>query len=206
MNQTPSLETLLVESVSLHGHQCPGQVLGVRMAMLGCALVGIEEPRSCRDLIVYVEIDRCVSDAIQTVTGCKLGRRTLKYVDLGKVAATFLNLETRVAFRIAAKDTSREAVWNYVDSCTNKKTAQFEGYQVMPDRELYDIIHVSVDVAPKDMPGPPVARVKCQACGEGVNDRREVTSQGRVLCATCADGAYYVVLDKVDANTLVYDQ
>jgi formylmethanofuran dehydrogenase subunit E len=176
------------------------------MAMLGCALVGIEEPRSCRDLIVYVEIDRCVSDAIQTVTGCKLGRRTLKYVDLGKVAATFLNLETRVAFRIAAKDTSREAVWNYVDSCTNKKTAQFEGYQVMPDRELYDIIHVSVDVAPKDMPGPPVARVKCQACGEGVNDRREVTSQGRVLCATCADGAYYVVLDKVDANTLVYDQ
>ena len=174
--------------------------------MLGCALVGIEEPRSCRDLIVYVEIDRCVSDAIQTVTGCKLGRRTLKYVDLGKVAATFLNLETRVAFRIAAKDTSREAVWNYVDPCTNKKTAQFEGYQAMPDSELFDITHVCVDVSPQDMPGPPVARVKCQACGEGVNDRREVTSQGRVLCATCADGAYYVVLDKVDANTLVYDQ
>ena len=174
--------------------------------MLGCALVGIEEPRSCRDLIVYVEIDRCVSDAIQTVTGCKLGRRTLKYVDLGKVAATFLNLETRVAFRIVAKDTSREAIWHYVGSSTNKKTAQFEGYQVMPDRELYDITRVSVEVAPQDMPGPPVARVKCQACGEGVNDRREVTRQGRVLCATCADGAYYVVLDKVDANTLVYDQ
>jgi formylmethanofuran dehydrogenase subunit E len=170
------------------------------MAMLGCSLVGIEEPRSCKNLIVYVEIDRCISDAIQTATGCKIGRRTLKYLDLGKVAATFLNLETRVAFRIAAKDTSREAVWNYVDSCTNKKTAQFEGYKVMSNSELFDITRVCVDVSPQDMPGPTVSRVECQACREGVNDRREVISEGRVLCASCAGTAYYVVLDKFDTN------
>ncbi len=79
-----SLGDLLEESGALHGHLCPGQVLGVRMATLGCRQVGIEEPAASRNLIVYVEIDRCAADAIQAVTGCKLGKRTLKYRDYGK--------------------------------------------------------------------------------------------------------------------------
>ena len=90
-----SLGDLLEESGALHGHLCPGQVLGVRMATLGCRLVGIEEPAASRDLLVYVEIDRCAADAIQAVTGCKLGKRTLKYRDYGKLAATFV-MSTRV--------------------------------------------------------------------------------------------------------------
>jgi formylmethanofuran dehydrogenase subunit E len=99
------------------------------------------------------KIDHCVSNAIQTVKRCELGRRTLKYVDVRKVAATLLNLETRAAFRIAAKDTTREAAWHYVDLCTNEKKAQFESYQAMPDSELIDITHPCVDVSPKVLLG-----------------------------------------------------
>tara|TARA_B100001964_G_scaffold237934_1_gene302416 strand:+ start:154 stop:744 length:591 start_codon:yes stop_codon:yes gene_type:complete len=191
------LETLLEESLALHGHKCPGQVLGVRMARLGCAMLGIEEPKTNRGLIVYVEIDRCATDAIQAVTGCKLGRRTLKYIDLGKVAATFLDLGTDTAFRVVAKDTSRDAVWRYVDPGTDAKLAQFEGYQVMPDTELFDVMPVRVNIRSEDMPGRPIARVTCEMCGEGVNDRREVMREGRTLCISCANGPYYVVIDNV---------
>ena len=108
-----AFEELLEESVAFHGHLCPGQVLGVRMALLGCSLVDVDNPTASKRLIVYVEIDRCATDAIQSVTGCKLGKRTLKYVDYGKMAATFLDTETGRAVRIVARDDSRERAWAY---------------------------------------------------------------------------------------------
>ena len=195
-----ALETLLEESIAHHGHKCPGQVLGVRMAKLGCTMLDIEKPKESKKLIVYVEIDRCVTDAILAVTGCKLGRRTLKYIDLGKVAATFLNLENGDAFRIVAKDDSRERSWRYVDADTDKKTAQLIAYKIMPDRELFNVMRVHVDVKPQDMPGHPIARVKCELCHEGVNDRREVIVEEKVLCASCAKGAYYLVQDTIETR------
>lgn len=185
------MEDLLLESGSLHGHLCPGQILGVRMAMLGCHLVGVDEPTQTRDLLVYVEIDRCATDAIQAVTGCKLGKRTLKYLDYGKVAATFLNTSTAGAFRIVARDDSRDKVWTYADEGSDKKVAQSYAYKVMPDEELFRVMPVRIDLSPHDMPGHPLARVACDSCGEGVNDGREVVVDGQVLCRPCAGGAYY---------------
>ncbi len=37
-------ETLLKGSSTAHGHLCPGQVVGVRMAMEGCRLIGLDSP------------------------------------------------------------------------------------------------------------------------------------------------------------------
>ena len=184
-------EELLDESVSLHGHLCPGQVLGVRMAMLGCELVGIDEPTETRDLVVYVEIDRCATDAIQAVTGCKLGKRTLKYKDYGKLAATFLDLSTGKAYRVAARDDSREGAHRYAPEDSDDKTAQIYAYQIMPFDELFNVVPVVVRVPERDMPGHPLSRVTCSGCDEGVNDRREVVIDGRTLCRSCAEGPYY---------------
>ena len=186
-----SFEELLQEAVSLHGHSCPGQVLGVRMAMLGCELVGIDDPTETRDLLVYVEIDRCATDAIQAVTGCKLGKRTLKYKDYGKLAATFLDLSTGTAYRVAARDDSREAAHRYAPEGSDKKTAQLHAYGVMPLDELFDVDCVTVEVPEEDLPGHPLSRVTCSTCGEGVNDKREVVIDGRTLCRACAEGPYY---------------
>jgi formylmethanofuran dehydrogenase subunit E len=102
-----SLGELLRESPAPHGHSCAGQIVGVRMAIVGCREVDIEEPKGCKKLIVSVEIDRCATDAIQAVTGCSLGRRTLKFFDYSKIAATFINLETQKAVRIVARDDAR---------------------------------------------------------------------------------------------------
>jgi formylmethanofuran dehydrogenase subunit E len=184
-------DDLLEESASFHGHPCPGQVLGVRLAMAGCKAVGIDEPKESKNLLVFVEIDRCATDAVQTVTGCKLGKRTLKFLDYGKVAATFLNLETQEAVRVAAREDSREAVRRYVPAGLDDKSAQFQAYKVMPDEELFTRASVRVEVPASDLPGKPLSRARCDGCGEGVNDSREVLAQGRTLCRACANGAYY---------------
>ena len=196
-----SFEKLLEESGNLHGHLCPGQIIGVRMAMLGCREVDVPDPKNTKKLIVYVEIDRCATDAIQSVTGCKLGKRTLKYVDYGKMAATFLNTETGRAVRILARDDSREKAWDYAPEGTDKKEAQFHAYKMMPEDELFDIAPVQLSVGEEDQPGHPVSRVMCQNCGEGVNDRREVHQGGQVLCRACAQGAYYQVESSEETAT-----
>src|SRR3954454_15981132 len=103
------LNELLDECGRLHGHICPGQVLGVRMALLGCRLIGVNDPNGAdrKSLIVWVEIDRCMTDAVSAVTGVRLGKRSLKFQDYGKVAATFHNLETGRAYRVVALDEAR---------------------------------------------------------------------------------------------------
>ncbi len=139
-----ALEELLEWSVKNHGHLCPGQVLGVRMAMTGCEAVGIDYPKNTRDLIVYVEIDRCTTDAIQSVTGCKLGKRALKFFDYGKMAATFYNVRDETAVRVLARDDSRERAKEYVSPELTDKEAQTQAYMKMNDDELFVITPVQL--------------------------------------------------------------
>src|SRR3979409_434237 len=103
------IDQLLEQYDLKHGNLCPGSLLGLRMAVLGCALVDIEDPRGAdrNKLIVWIETDRCLADAVETVTGARLGKRTLKFLDYGKLAAPFLNVETGKAVRVAALESSR---------------------------------------------------------------------------------------------------
>ena len=191
-----TFDELLMDAALMHrGCVCPGQVLGVRMAMLGCQLLKIEEPSQSKRLIAYVEIDRCLADAIAAVTGCRLGKRTLKHVDYGKCACTFVDTLTDRAVRIAVREDSRKAVGRYAPSGLNKNDTQREAYKIMPGDELFVLQEVVVEIADHDRPGPPVARVRCTFCGEGVNDHREVPLHGKLLCRACALGSYYRVRD-----------
>ncbi len=186
-------EQLLEESVKIHGHLCPGQVLGVRLAMLGLELSGIRDPKGTdrKKLIVYVEIDRCATDAIQSVTGCSLGKRSLKWMDYGVMAATFVNLETGKAVRIVAREESRELAAKYCPEIENKYKRQIEAYKLMKDQELFLVQEVEVEIPAHDMPGRPSRRVQCQSCGDWVQDCRDVEIDGKILCRACAHGGYY---------------
>jgi len=189
-----TFESLLDESARIHGHLCPGQVLGVRMSMLGLREAGITDPRGRdrKSIIVFVEMDRCATDAVQSVTGCSLGHRTMKFMDYGKMAATFVNLRTRKAVRVLAREDAREAARTLVPHIADKYAAQLEAYKIMQDHELFDVMEVSVAVPPEDMPGRPLSRVRCQSCGEHVQDMREVLRDGKTLCRPCAKGGYYL--------------
>jgi formylmethanofuran dehydrogenase subunit E len=191
--------TLLEESVRIHGHLCPGQVLGVRMSLVGMREAGISEPKGAqrKDLIVFVEMDRCATDAVQSVTGCSLGKRTLKYMDYGKMAATFINLRTGRAVRVIAREDSRELAEHYFPEIDNKHRAQIEAYKIMPEGELFDAMEVQVELKPEDMPGRPFRRVRCEECGEYVQDMRELQRDGKVFCRPCGLGGYYQIARKI---------
>jgi len=188
-------EMLLQESAELHGHLCPGQVLGVRMAILGLSAVAIDDPKGKdrKNLFVFVEIDRCSTDAVQAVTGCSLGKRTMKFMDYGKLAATFVNVVTGKAVRVVALDDSRDKAKDILPHIEDKYAAQLEAYKIMPDEALFEIMEVSVEIKPEDMPGRPLRRVQCSSCGEYVQDMREVCRGGKILCRSCADNAYYTI-------------
>jgi formylmethanofuran dehydrogenase subunit E len=165
------------------------------MAMLGLKLVGIEDPNekeNRKKLIVYVEIDRCATDAIQSVTGCRLGRRSLKYKDFGVNAATFLNLETGKAFRIVSTEESRALADALVPEESNPYKRQLAGYQRMSDEDLFRIEPVEVPIRETEMPGPTKKKATCTRCGQVVRDGREVIDGDEVLCRPCAGEGYFV--------------
>jgi len=189
-----NFEALLAGSAKQHGHMCPGQVIGVRMSLLGLDLIDLENPKETRDikkLIVYVEIDRCATDAIAYVTGAALGRRSLKFVDGGIMAATFVNLETGKTFRIVSRESARHLAQTYAPDIVDKKEQQLQAYKKMPLHELFQVSEVKVRIPQSDMPGPTKFKVLCEECGITVRDRKEVIQEGRSLCRECAGKAYY---------------
>jgi formylmethanofuran dehydrogenase subunit E len=189
-----TFKVLLESSADTHGHLCAGQVVGVRMAMLGCRLIGLDEPKrhdQIKKLIVYVEMDRCTADAVAHVTGVKLGRRSLKFKDYGIMAATFVNLETGKAFRVVSTEQARSLTVAYAPGIAEKNARQLEAYKRMPDSVLFRVQQVKVKIADCDLPGPTRHKVSCSRCGQVVRDRREVIKNGEALCRPCAEDTYF---------------
>lgn len=182
------LEDLLQEAEVAHGHLCAGQILGVRMAMRGCRLLGIEDPRGKdrKRLVTFVEIDRCATDAIAVVTGCRLGKRALKFRDWGKMAATFIDLSSGRAVRIAAKDASKEAARQLHPEMADKNQQQMLAYRELPDDVLFAEQWVQVPLEAREFPGYKSERTACAVCGEGINYDRYVLRDGKKLCHGCA--------------------
>ena len=198
----PTLDALLEEAKVAHGHLCAGQILGVRMAMLGCARLGIEQPRG-RDrkrLVTFVEIDRCATDAIGVVTGCRLGKRALKFRDWGKMAATFVDLQSNRALRIVARESSKELARALHPEIENKNLQQMAAYRELSDNDLFAEQWVQVTLDAREFPGYKGERVACAQCGEGVNYDRFVERAGQRLCLSCAapEERYYRALPASD--------
>lgn len=184
-----SFDELLEETVSFHGHLCPGQVLGIRMVLAGCRELGIERPRgSGKKLVVFVEIDRCATDSIQALTGVSLGKRTLKHLDYGKMAATFVDVPGRRAVRVSARDEARVLASRWAPGEPGYRSAQIAAYQVMAEAELLRIEPVTIEPGWLDRPR---RRISCEVCGEGINYLREVPLDGRTVCRPCSGERYY---------------
>ena len=177
-----TLEEDLKAAEAFHGHLCHGMVMGVRMARYGCRALGIDDPLKYRDLIVYVEMDRCASDAVSVVAGVTLGRRRLKWIDYGKMAATFVDLASDRAVRVAPRPEVPHA---------GPQDDPLVMWSSWTDEQLFTCTSVTVAVPSEDRPGKSERTVVCEACGEKVQDRRFVQQEGRTLCRACAHGAYY---------------
>lgn len=186
-----TLEEYIERANVAHGHTCAGQILGIRLALLGLKELGIDDPiKERKRLVTIVEIDRCATDAVQLVTGCRLGKRALKFKDFGKVAATFVDLKTGRAIRIVAREESKQKARELFPEL-KKEEGQRRAYRQLPDDDLFTRQWVRVALPEEDMPGYRAPRVVCAQCGEGINFKREVQRDGRLLCRACAGERYY---------------
>lgn len=183
-----SLEQLLCQAEAAHGHLCAGQILGVRLALLGLARLEIVDPRGDdrKRLVTYVEIDRCATDAIALITGCRLGRRALKFRDWGKMAATFVDLSTSRAIRIVALEDSRQLAASHYPHLESKSAQQMQAYRELSDSQLFREQWVRVEIDRADLPGYKASRILCARCGEGVNFGRIAIVDDEQLCLSCA--------------------
>jgi len=181
------------QAAQAHGHLCAGQILGLRMALYGVRMLGLEDPAGAdrKRLVTFVEIDRCATDAIPIVTGCRLGKRALKFRDFGKVAATFCDLERQRAVRVVARESAKERARELCPDAASANEQQMRAYREMADEELFDCQWVRVALGPEDLPGYKAPRAVCEVCGEGISFKREVAREGRTLCRACAGERYY---------------
>jgi formylmethanofuran dehydrogenase subunit E len=188
-----TLQEYLDDAAVAHGHLCAGQVLGVRMAMLGLKKLGLEDPqgKDRKRIVTFVEIDRCATDAVMVVTGCRLGKRALKFRDWGKMAATFVDVGTGKAVRISAKESSKALARSMHPEIENKNQQQMLAYREMSDEQLFQAQWVHVELPPEEFPGYKGERIVCAHCGEGINFKREVRHGAKVLCRSCAGERYY---------------
>jgi formylmethanofuran dehydrogenase subunit E len=181
-----NLDLALRAALRMHGsHVCAGLVLGTRLALHGAALLGVEVPDGKKRLVVTVETDRCAVDAIQAVTGCRPGKRTMRLLDYGKLAATFIDQWEGRAIRVAARGELRELA-TARGLAEDRHEAQRLAYLAMRPEELFDCGPADSAIAQFDLPGPPRRRVLCATCGEEVSDGREIPTESGSCCRPCA--------------------
>ncbi len=184
-----TLDELLAKAEAAHGHLCAGQILGVRLALLGLDRLGILDPLGAdrKRFVTFVEIDRCATDAIALVTGCRLGKRALKFRDWGKMAATFVDLSSGRGVRIVALEDSRELARALYPHEESKSRQQKLAYRELSNEQLFREHRVRVNIGAGELPGSKGERVLCPHCGEGVNFGRFAEVNGERLCFSCAN-------------------
>jgi len=194
----PAFDTSLALAKRIHGNACARLAVGTRLAIAGLKAIGIKDPKGKDQgsIMVFVEIDRCVSDAVMAVTGCRPGKRTMRIVDYGKVAATFFNLRTGRAVRVSIKDRSHDE-----PVAISPEASRLKPFMGLSDMQLFDMREVSVVLPPEDMPGRLLGVAVCERCGEIIMDMRDVHRAGRKLCKPCAEGtSYYTEKQDAQAN------
>jgi formylmethanofuran dehydrogenase subunit E len=181
-----TIDILLQKAKEFHGDICPGIVMGTRMTIAGMRELGMDPLKKTHDLIVYVEIDRCATDAIQAITGVSLGHRSLKHMNYGKFAATFIDTRSNKGVRVTATPKNPDQPQDMKEVAKMIFNA--------PEEEIFRIQKVIVNIPPEDMPGFPTHKDICTRCTEQIMDSKEVIVDGKVVCKNCAQGSYYTIV------------
>ena len=185
------LAVCMAKLAALHDHLCPRQVLGLRMGFSAGELLGLDLPRSDKRLLVFVETDGCLADAVSVATGCWLGHRTLRLIDQGKAAATFADTQTGRAVRIWPHPDARRRALERIPDARSRWHAQRDAYQIMDSTELLRAEPIQLDLDLAAIISRPGTRVACIVCGEEIVNERERVVRGLPHCRSCAGERYY---------------
>jgi formylmethanofuran dehydrogenase subunit E len=190
------LTTFLEQSSALHKHLCPRQVLGARIGMYAAELFDLDLPQTSKRLFAFVETDGCFADGISVATGCWFGRRTLRLIDYGRVAATFVDTRINRAVRIWPNPQARDRAATYASDERSRWHMYLAAYEVMPTAELLLAEEVALSIDLTALISRSGVRVNCAACGEEIINEREVCREDKILCRSCAGERYYERADE----------
>ncbi len=186
---------LLTKAGDFHGDICGGIVMGTKLAIHGMQTLEMTPGIKDKRLMVFTEIDRCISDAISSVTRTSLGKKSLKPMGYGKFAATFINIETGEAYRLLDIDANKK---NDDDRQINDESLEelIERIDRTPGEELFKVQRVSVKIDKNDLPGKPLEMATCYECNEVIMDGKHHLKGGHAYCDSCFNGSYYAILDE----------
>lgn len=195
------LTVFMEESAARHRHLCPRQVLGIRIGLFGLRRLGLADPdiemrfnNQRKRLLTVVETDGCGADGVAVATDCYVGRRTLRVLDFGKMAATLVDTQTGKAVRVVPHQESRQLASVHAPAARSRWHAYLEAYQIIPDELLMAAREVSLTQSIAEILSRPTARAECDVCGEEIINQREIKQDGRILCLACAGNSYYCEL------------
>ena len=191
----PKLKEMLAQTSAMHKHLCPRQVLGVRMGLYAAELFPIELPQRDKRLLAFVETDGCFTDGVSVATGCTMGRRTMRLVDHGKVAVTFVDTNDGRAIRLSPMPDARLRAAAVAPAAASRWHAQLEAYQVLRNEELLRLQAVQLNLDLDAIVGKPGMRVNCSACGEEILNQREMVKDGQTICQSCAGENYWSLME-----------
>jgi len=186
-----TLSSILAESAKRHKHLCPRQVLGARMGLYAGEILGLDLPRADKRLLVIAETDGCAVDGLIAATNCRVGSRTLRILDFGKVAATFVDTYTEASIRIAPSQRSRSLALTYATRACNHWEAMLSAYQIIPMQEMFTVQAVQLTVSLSEIISKPGKKAICEICREEIINGREISNGGKVLCRACSGDGYY---------------
>ena len=187
----PGLDACVERLAPLHRQLCPRQVLGARMGLFAGTLLGLDLPQVDKRLLTFVETDGCFADGVQVATGCRVGGRTLRVVEYGKIAATFVDTQTGRGYRMSPHPDARETALAFAPAAPSRWHAQCAGYGVMPVDRLLQVVPVVLAAPLAAVLGEEDSRVRCSRCCEEVIDQREVVVDGQPVCRGCTAPSYY---------------
>ena len=194
------LKPFLDESSSHHDHLCPRQILGVRIGLAGAAALGLEPNLPGKRLLVIIESDGCFADGVIAATGCTVGHRRLRMEDYGKVAATFVDVKTGRAVRVAPVSDIRQLACSYTPEEARHYFAQMQAYQTLPEDKLFTFHEVQLTTPVEQIISRPGVRVECALCGEEIINEREVILNGKPYCISCSQGGYYGPVARMESQ------
>jgi len=184
------LKQILNKAAGRHTKLCPRIVLGVRIGLAGAQAVGLTVPRNDKDMLVFIETDGCFVSGVESATGCSVNHRTMRIVDYGKVAGTFINVNSEQAVRVLPRVGVRQRALEYAPEESRRYFAMLHGYQHMPVDELLMFKEVNLAVPVSTIISRPGLRVQCDYCAEEIINEREIIRGGLTLCRSCAEPGY----------------
>ena len=186
-------KTELEKAVEFHGHLCPPIVFGVRASELGLEKLRAERPED-EEIVAVIENDSCMGDAIQSVSGCTLGKGNLILKNYGKMAVAFINRANGESIRLIVKEKVIEDLMNsdfgrakregHLPWVEMMKMAKEVSQQMMElsDDELFDTKKVQIE---PPRPARIFRSVKCSVCEEYFGEKFGRVKNGEIVCIPC---------------------